>query len=132
VTNINPNSTTLKNVAEGGKGSDTVRKMTVHLTTVDAPGRTCDDGESSGPVPVNLRMVDDDGDVLIDSAKIAECNGGSKKVTREVLIQGPLNCEGSAVPSGSPSGSSTGVIKATGSAPGTADYVEDLTIRCRE
>ena len=72
-----------------------------------------------------------DGDVLIDSAKTATCNGGAQKVDRKVLIQSPLNCAGSVVPSG-PSGFTAGVIRATGSAPGTADYVEDLTINCHE
>jgi hypothetical protein len=131
VTNINPNSTTLNKVGTGGKGSSKIRKMTVHLTSVDAPGATCDDGEDSGPVEVNLRMVDDDGDVLIDSAKTATCNGGAQKVDRKVLIESPLNCAGSVVPSGR-GGFTAGVIRATGSAPGTADYVEDLTINCHE
>jgi hypothetical protein len=74
-------------------------------------------------------MVDDDGDVLIDSAKTVVCSGGSQKSTREVYFQSPLNCEGSAVPDPP---FSSGVITATGSAPGTADHVEDLTIKCNE
>ena len=131
MTNINPNSTTLNKVATGGKGASKFRKMTVHLTTVDAPGATCDLGENSGPVEVNLRMVDDDGDVLIDSHKTVTCNGGSRRMERDVLFQSPLNCAGSVAPSG-PSGFTAGVIRATGSTPGTVDYVEDLTINCHE
>lgn len=129
VTNINPNSTTLRKVATGGKGSDAIRKMNVFVFAVDAPGAVCDDGETSGPVSVNLRMVDDDGGELIDSAKIMVCIGGEeKKATREVLIQSPINCADSAVPDFR----SVGVITATGSAPGTPDYVEELTINCLE
>jgi hypothetical protein len=131
VVNINPNSTTLNKVATGGKGSEKTRKMTIHLATVDAPGRTCDDGESSGPVEINLKMVDDTGDVLIDSAKVAVCNGDPKKMERNVPFQSPLNCAGSATPSG-PSGFTTGIITATASAPGTGDYTEDHKINCHE
>ena len=127
VTNVNPNSTTLNKVSTGGKGSSTTRKMTIHLATVDAPGATCDEGETSGPVPINLLMVDDTGDILVNSAKTAVCNGGPKKMDRNVFFQGPLNCENSAVPDGV---FSTGVVTATVSAPGIADYVADLTIRC--
>ncbi len=104
--------------------------MSIHLNTVDAPGATCDPGENSGPVRVSLKMVDDDGDVLIDSTKIVVCNGGGNKQNREVFFQGPLNCKDSAVPSGP--GVSTSVITATGSAPGTEDYVETHTINCHE
>jgi hypothetical protein len=128
VTNINPNSTNLTKVGTAGKGSSTTRKVSIHLNTVDAPGATCDAGENSGPVRINLKMVDDDGDVLIDSAKIVVCNGGGNKLNREVFFQSPLNCKDSAVPSGP--GLSTSVITATGSARGTPDYVEEHTINC--
>ena len=77
---------------------------------------------------INLRMVDDDGDVLIDSAKIAVCeNGGQKQMIRNVFVQ-PINCKGSAVPAGN----SSSFITATGSAFGAPDYVELLTINCNE
>jgi hypothetical protein len=33
-------------------------------------------------VGINLKMVDADGDVLIDSSKEAVCNGGSKEQDR--------------------------------------------------
>ena len=100
----------------------------MQIRTVDAPGRTCDRGEDSGPVPINLRMVDDDGDVIVDSEKIVICNSGANKVTRNVTVQGPINCAGSIVPDEF----SSSVIIATGSAPGTGDYVENLTINCTE
>ena len=102
--------------------------MVMQIRTVDAPGATCDDGENSGPVPINLRMVDDDGDVLIDSSKIFVCNGGANQLDRSVLIQGPLNCKDSAVPDGS----SSSIITVTGSAPGTPAYVEAHAINCSE
>ena len=102
--------------------------MNVQIRAVDAPGATCDAGETSGPVQINLTMVDDDGHVLIDSAKIAVCeNGGQKQMVRKVFIQ-PINCKDSAVPAGS----SNSFITATGSAFGGPDYVELLTINCNE
>jgi hypothetical protein len=128
VTNINPNSTTLVKVASGGKGSDTVRRMTVHLRTVDAPGRTCDVGESSGPVKINLKMVDDTGDILLDNAKTVVCDGGPQRLVRNVPFRSPKNCEGGVVPSGR----SVGVITASASAPGTGTYTEDQAINCNE
>ena len=102
--------------------------MTVSLRTVDAPGATCDAGETSGPVKINFKMVDDDGDILIDSAKTVVCDGGPSQVTRSVFVQGPLNCKDSAVPDGI----SSGFITATGSAFGAPDYVELIQIKCTE
>lgn len=129
--NVNPNSTQLKNVASGGKGSDKVRKVTIHLEAVDAPGATCDPGEDSGPVAINLKMVDDDGDILVDSAKNgAVCEAGiPTKVTRNVFFQSPLNCENSAVPAGAVS---FGDLFVTATAPGTGDYTETQTVRCNK
>jgi len=118
----------MKNVSTGGKGSDVVRKVKIHLVGVDAPGATCDPGENSGPVQVNLRMVDDDGDVLVDSAKIAVCYAGEGlNMEREVFFQSPLNCAGSAVPTRQ---TEAGVITATASATGQPDYVENHQGRC--
>jgi hypothetical protein len=74
-------------------------------------------------------MVDDDGDVLIDSAKTFVCSGGPQKLSRTVLFQGPLNCADSEVPGGQ-TPTTSGVITATGSATGSPDYVEELTINC--
>jgi hypothetical protein len=121
----------LNKVSTGGKQSSITRRMNVQIRAVDAPGATCDLGETSGPVKINLRMVDDDGDVLIDSAKTAVCEkGGQKQMVRTVPIQGPLNCKDSAVPVGT----SSGVITATGSSSsfGVSDYVELLTVSCTE
>ena len=129
VTNINPDTLNLNKVGEGGKQSSETRRMNVQIRAVDAPGATCDLGETSGPVKINLRMVDDDGDVLIDSAKTAVCEkGGEKQMVRNVFVQ-PKNCKDSAV---GLSGTSSGIITATGSAFGAPDYVEILTINCNE
>ncbi len=99
------------------------------LSAADAPGKSCDPGEDSGLQLVNFRMVDDDGDVLIDSSKPVVCTEGKQaKITRDVLFQSPDNCENSAVPSGR----STGVITATGSAPGSPDYVESHSVNCND
>jgi len=132
VTNINPNTLNLNKVSTGGKQSSKTKRMNVQIRAVDAPGATCDAGETSGPVQINLKMVDDDGHVLIDSAKIAVCEGGGgqKQMVRTVRVEGPLNCKDSAVPDGT----SSGFITATGSSSsfGVSDYVELLTINCNE
>ena len=106
------------------------KRIILQVRTVDAPGATCDRGENSGPQQINLKMADDDGNVLIDSAKILVCGGGAQQLIRTVLVQGPLNCKDSAVPAGT----SSGFITATGSTSsiGVADYVELLTINCTE
>jgi hypothetical protein len=52
-------------------------------------------------------------------------------VTRDVFFQGPSNCENGAVPPPKPD-FSLGTITSTGAAPGTADYVEGIKIKCFE
>jgi hypothetical protein len=52
-------------------------------------------------------------------------------VKRTVSFEGPLNCENGAVPPPKPD-FSLGTITSTGSAPGTADYVESIKIKCFE
>jgi hypothetical protein len=132
VKSINPNQVILQNVGTGGKGASATRKMVMDLNTVDAPGATCDPGEFSYPIPVNLKMEDDRGNILIDSSKIVVCGQGvTKNLKRDVFFRGPLNCENGAVPPPKPD-FSLGTITVTGSAPGTADYVEDIKIKCFE
>jgi len=48
-----------------------------------------------------------------------------------VFFRGPLNCDDGSVPPLKP-GFSLGTITSTGSAPGTADYVEDTKTKCFE
>jgi cysteine-rich repeat protein len=132
VLNINPNQIVLQSVGTGGKGASSTRKMVMIVHAVDAPGATCDPGEFSNPTSVNLKMVDDDGDVLVDSAKIVVCEQGvTMNLKRSVFFQGPLNCENGAVPPPKPD-FSLGTITSTGSARGTADYVESTRIKCFE
>jgi hypothetical protein len=132
VENINPNQVVLQNVGTGGKGSDATRKMVMVLNAVDAPGATCNPGEFSNPTPVNLKMEDDSGNVLIDSTKTVVCEQGvTANLKRIVFFRGSDNCENGAVPSPKPD-FSLGTITATGSAPGTADYVEGIKIKCFE
>jgi hypothetical protein len=107
--------------------------MMLTVNAVDAPGATCDAGEFSDPTSVNHKMVDDDGDVLIDSSKTVVCEGGgvTTNVKRTVVFRGPDNCENALVPPPNPD-FSLGTITSTGSAPGTADYVESTRIKCFE
>jgi hypothetical protein len=132
VQNINPNQVVLQNVGTGGKGANSTRKMVMIVHAVDAPGATCDPGEFSAPTPVNLKMEDDSGNILIDSAKTIVCEQGvTVNLKRIVLLQGPANCENGAVPPPKPD-FSLGTITSTGSAPGTTDFVEITTIKCTE
>jgi hypothetical protein len=132
VQNINLNQVSLKNVASGGKGSSATRKMMLTIHTVEAPGATCDPGEFSDPTPVNLKVEDDSGNILIDSAETVVCEQGvTTNLKRNVFFQGPLNCENGAVPLPKPD-FSLGTITSTGSAPGTTDYVENTIIKCVE
>jgi hypothetical protein len=127
-TNIKPNLITLTNVGTGGKGSSGTKTLTVTIHAADAPGATCDTGESSDPVSANLRLVDDDGDVLLDSAKTIVCGPpGSLSLNRIAFFQSPLNCENSAVPSGN----SFGDIFATSTIDADV-YEETLTLKCSE
>ena len=105
--------------------------MVMIVNAVDAPGATCDPGEFSVPTLVNLKMEDDSGNILIDSAKTVVCKQGATTLMRNVLFQGPLNCENGAMPPPKPD-FSLGTITSTGSAPGTTDYVESISIKCFE
>jgi len=133
VQNINPNQVVLQNVGTGGKGAKSTRKMVVTVHAVDAPGVTCDPGEFSNPTAVNLKMEDDRGNILIDSAKTVVCKqGGVTNLKRNVFFQGPLNCENGAVPPPKPD-FSLGTITSTGSGSvGTSVYVENTKIKCFE
>jgi cysteine-rich repeat protein len=131
VLDINPNQVVLQRVGTGGKGASSTRKMVMIVHAVDAPGATCDPGEFSNPTSVNLKMEDDGGNILIDSAKIVVCKQGVTTLIRNVLFQGPLNCESGAVPPPKPD-FSLGTITSTVSAPHTTDYVEDTMIKCFE
>jgi hypothetical protein len=127
---VDPAAINLRNVATGGKGASAVRKMKVLLQAEDAPGRKCNGNDASAPTLVNLRMVDDDGDVLVDSAKIAVCKARDRLPTtqsRDVFVQGPLNCPDSEVPAPP---HATGDITATVSIAGQPDYVEAIRLKC--
>ena len=78
-------------------------------------------------------MVDGNGNTLIDSAKTIECVGGADTINlrRDVYFEGPLHCEGSAVPPVGPQNATTGVITATADY-GAGTYVEELDIKCAE
>jgi len=117
----------MRNVASGLNGSAGFQKFIIHTRTVDNLPATCDLGENSGPQPINLKLVDSSGNVLVDDSKDIVCNGGSQKVTREIFIQTPDNCDSGDIPD---QPHSVGIITATASAPGTGEYSEDITIRC--
>ena len=106
-------------------------KINMAVRAVDNLPATCEAGEFSEPTKINLRMVDDTGDVLIDNGKRIVCEGagGTISVKRNVVVKSPLNCENGAVP---PPGSSftLGAITSTGSASGTTDFVKAIGIKC--
>jgi hypothetical protein len=120
----------LRNVEDSGKGSSSIRKMNIGLRAEDAPGKRCNGNKTSAPTSVHLRMVDDDGGVLIDSPKVAVCKARDKRepttMRRDVLYQ-PLNCANSEVP---PHPHSNSEIMATVSISGQPDYTQDIGIKC--
>jgi len=104
--------------------------MVIILLAEDAPGKSCDEGETSAQTPVNLRMVDDTGFVMEDGAKTVVCKAGqTTNLERDVFWQGKENCKDSAVPDGS---FSDGDVTATVSIAGQPDYVEVLNAKCFE
>jgi hypothetical protein len=106
--------------------------MAMIVYAVNAPGSTCDPGEFSYPIRVNLKMEDDSGNIIIDSAKTVVCRQGVTTIMKRIVFfQGPLNCESGAVPDPI-SNVSIGTITSTGSAPGAMDYVESTRIKCFE
>ena len=130
--NVNPNQTTLHGVGDGAKGFSGNRQMRIVFNTADAPGATCELGEASAPTSVHLNMVDDNGEILTDSAKTMVCrNKGPNDLPtakRKVFWEGPKNCENSAIPTGGKA--TNGDITATVSIAGQPDYVEVLNIKC--
>ncbi len=110
-------------------------KVNMTVRAVDNFPATCEAGEFSEPTKINLRMVDDTGDVLIDNGKTIVCEGGGGGATisvkRNVVVQSPVNCENGAVPPPRPD-FTLGTITSTGSASGTTDYVKAISIKCFE
>jgi hypothetical protein len=96
------NLATLKNVATGGKGSRTYRRLAVKLEAEDVTHGSCPRGATSDPVAVSLRIEDDDGDVIIDRSKSGFVCVGQQQVFAKfwVSYEGPKNCKDSAVPTG--------------------------------
>ena len=82
---------------------------------------------------MNVQLVQSVGDIIVDSGKTVVCKHTDEtfSVKRTVLIKSPENCAGG-VPPPPKSGFSLGTITAAGSAPGTADYVESISIKCFE
>lgn len=79
-------------------------------------------------------MVDDDGDILVNTSKTIVCDGDtSTNVKFGVEFEGPLNCKDSAVPTGAGSSPrSTDVIRSTGSGhPSTPILFKDILIKCK-
>jgi len=131
---IGTSQVVLRNVADGGKGSSNTRKVSIYYHTDDAPGRRCNGNEASEPTLLNLKMVDNDGDILIDDGKTVVCRARDKQVgaltlTREVFFQGPKNCLDSAVPTGK--GFTDGPVTATASIP-YQELVGEVNVKCRE
>ncbi len=105
--------------------------MNVNLVAVDAPGARCNPNETSEPTSVNLRMVDDGGDVIIDRSKTVVCSGRPNTVAHVkigVTFKGPENCKDGLVPAFQSTGNIA--VTATGSA-GTAIFAGNTKIKCR-
>jgi hypothetical protein len=106
--------------------------MNVSVQAVDAPGARCKPNDFSEPTPINLRMVDEGGNVIIDRSKTIVCSGRPHEtfsVKIGVTFRGPENCKEGVVPANQ----STGDITSTGTgSAGTAAFVRDVKIKCRK
>lgn len=91
------NLATLRETASGGEGSETTRKVGVMLRARDSAGNTCQPDSSA--FSLRLRVVDDDGDVLLDETR--ESLACDARVHRErfSVHYGVANCAGSTAPS---------------------------------
>jgi hypothetical protein len=96
------------------------------------PGAKCVGNKTSALGKVNLKMVDDDGDVLIDDGKTFVCRARDHEVTlsREVFFESPENCKDSAVPTGNRP--IDGAVATTVSVPGGPDFETTVTVKCRD
>jgi hypothetical protein len=90
----------LRDVASGGKGSTVDKSAAIRLEAIEARPGSCPIGASSAPRSLNLTIVDDDGDVVIDSTKrsIVCYSGEATHVKFGVRFEGPENCAGSVPP----------------------------------
>ena len=96
------------------------------------PGAKCVGNKTSAPGTVNLKMVDDDGDVIIDDGKTFVCRARDQEVgmKRTVFFKSPLHCEGSAAPSGNQP--TNGAVATTISVPGGPDFETTVNLRCHD
>ena len=124
------NLVALKNVSDGGKGSKLTRTVTVKMEAREVSPGSCPHGDISAPTPLNLKIVDDDGDVIIDSTKGPfVCESGKAVHTKFWMrYEGPENCKGSAVPSSQTSKGDL-LVTATTSDGSLDDIVLDDTLR---
>jgi hypothetical protein len=108
------NVATLRNTGDNRKGSTQDDTITVNIRAESRTPGSCTAGDSSEPINVTLRMVDDDGDVIADSTKIGyRCFGtqeGQNNLTFLARYK-RVNCEGSVAPP--PGSGSTGEIDVT-------------------
>jgi hypothetical protein len=102
-TNVSPGGVTaaLRNVRPSNtKGASLTRTVTVTLKgQEDEPG-TCPAGATSGPVNVDLVLVDDDGDGILDARRSGiVCTSGATTYVKFVArFDGPENCKDSEYP----------------------------------
>jgi hypothetical protein len=94
----------LRNVASGGKASTVVGSVAVRLEAEDVTPGSCTAGESSDPVMLSLFLQDDDGEVILNRAKLGlVCSFGQKTTVKfTAWFEGPKNCKDSAAPGGQP------------------------------
>jgi hypothetical protein len=114
-TNIVPagNLVVLKNTSTGGKGSELARSVSVILNARDVTPGSCPPGSSSDPVTVSLRLVDDDGDTILNESSKSGfvCTAGTSTNAKFTAFYRVENCKGSVAPEKT----SMGAVDATAS-----------------
>jgi hypothetical protein len=91
------------------------RSVSVILNAVDGPEGSCPSGASAPPATVRLNLVDDDGDVIVDSFKSGfVCSAGEPTVAKfAVRFLAPENCRGSVAPDSAAAAGRVSIVATT-------------------
>ena len=95
----------IRNTGSGGKGSSRNSSVSVILNAQDASPGSCPRGATSNPVSVRLEMVDDDGDVILNTSKGGfVCTAGKSTNAKFVARYDVTNCKDSVAPANTSKG----------------------------
>jgi len=121
------NLATLKKTASLGRGSTQTKKVGIVLKAREQTRGACRPGSSTDSYSLRLRMVDDDGDVILDEIRTGlTCD---RRVGKEEFMATyeVENCAGSEAPSRSSAGGDTVTVTT-----GDGELVASRTLKCKK